>query len=96
MHKFNILRPLSLARFFLTQQLICKSKIEKQNVISDINVWDNSIARNLHLFGLEEKCFSYIRTHTHLLDQIVVFVLLKIKERSEPYHRDKEKICIDQ
>ena len=32
MHELNILPPLSLARFFLTQQLIYKSKIEKHNI----------------------------------------------------------------
>ena len=64
MHEANILPPLSLARFFLSQQLICKSKIEKHNVSLDIFVSDTSIARNLHLLGLEKKHFSYIRTHT--------------------------------
>ena len=63
MHEVNILPPLSLARFFLSQQLICKSKIEKHNVSLDIFVSDTSIARNLHLLGLEKKHFSYIRTH---------------------------------
>ena len=36
MHELNILSPLSLARFFLTQQLIYKSKIEKHNISLDI------------------------------------------------------------
>ena len=62
MHELNISPPLSLARFFLTQQLIYKSKIEKHNVSLDIFVSDTSIARNLHLLG--ERTFSYIRTHT--------------------------------
>ena len=65
MHEVNnISSPLSLPRFFLTQQLIYKSKIEKHNVSLDIFVSDTSIARNLHLLGLEKKHFSYIRTHT--------------------------------
>ena len=52
MHEVNILPPLSLARFFLTQQLIYNnSKIEKHNVSLDIFVSDTSIARNLHLPG---------------------------------------------
>ena len=51
-----------------------------------------SIARNLHLPGLEKINIldRYIRTHTNLLNQTLVFVLLKIKEGSEPYHRDKK------
>ena len=32
MHELNILSPLSLAIFFLTQQLIYNSKIEKHNI----------------------------------------------------------------
>ena len=32
MHELNILSPLSVARFLLTQQLIYKSKIEKNNI----------------------------------------------------------------
>ena len=32
MHELNILFTLSLARFFLTKQLIYKSKIEKHNI----------------------------------------------------------------
>ena len=49
MHEFNISSPLSLARFFLTHQLIYKSKIEKRNISLDILVSDTSMARNLHL-----------------------------------------------
>ena len=64
MHEVNISHPLSLARFFITQQLIYKSKIEKHNVSLEIFVSDISIARNLHLLGLEKKHFSYIRIHT--------------------------------
>ena len=57
MHEVNISPPLSLTRFFLTQQLICKSKIEKQRVSLDIFVSNTSIARNLCLPGLEKKTF---------------------------------------
>ena len=38
MHELNILSPLSLATFFLTQQLIYRTKIEKHNIILDIFV----------------------------------------------------------
>ena len=55
MDEINISPPLSLARFFLTQQLIYKSKIEKHSVSLDILVSHTSIARNLHLPGLEKK-----------------------------------------
>ena len=81
MHEVNISPPFSKPRFFLIQQLIYKSKIEKHKVSLDIFVSDTSIARNLHVPGLEKKHFSYIRTHTHFLDQILRFVLLRIKER---------------
>ena len=81
MHEVNIASPLRLARFFLTQQLIYKSKIEKHNISLDIFASDTSVARNLHLTGLEKKYCSYIRTHNRFLDQISVFVVLKIKER---------------
>ena len=43
MHEHNIFSPLSLARFFLTQQLIYKSKIEKHNISLDIFVSDTSV-----------------------------------------------------
>ena len=43
MHEFNILSPLSITRFFLTQQLIYKSKIEKQNISLDIFVSETSV-----------------------------------------------------
>ena len=43
MHEHNIFSPLSLARFFLTQQLIYNSKIEKHNISLDIFVLENSI-----------------------------------------------------
>ena len=64
MNEVNISPPLSLVTFFLTQQLIYESKIEKRNVISDIFVSDTSIVTKLHLPVLEEKHFSYRRTHT--------------------------------
>ena len=54
-------------------------------LVLDIFVSGTSIARKLHLLRLNKKHFSYIRTHTPFLDQIFVFVLLKIKG-SEPYH----------
>ena len=38
MHELNVLSPLSLAIFFLTQQLIFKSKFEKHNISLDIFV----------------------------------------------------------
>ena len=43
MHELNILSHLNLARFFLTQQLIYKSKIEKHNISLDIFVSDTSV-----------------------------------------------------
>ena len=43
MYELNILSPLSLARFFLTQQLIYKSKIEKHNISLDIFVSETSV-----------------------------------------------------
>ena len=45
MHEVNIVPPLSHARFFLTQQVIYNSKIEKNNVSLDIFVSDTSKAR---------------------------------------------------
>lgn len=66
MHEVNISPSFSLARFFLTHQLIYKSKIGKHNVILEVFVSDISIARNLHLPGFEKEHFSYIRTHTPL------------------------------
>ena len=80
MHEVNISPPLSLARFFLTLQLVYKRKIEKHNAGLDIFVLDTSIARTLHLPGLEKEYFSYIRTCTTFLDQILVFALLKFKD----------------
>ena len=78
MHEVNIFPPLSLAKFFLTQQLIYKSKTEKHNISLDIFVSGSSTARNIHLPGLEKKHFSL---PIFFLDQILVFVLLKINER---------------
>ena len=43
MHELDILSPCSLARFFLTQQLIYKSKIEKNSTSLDIFVSDTSV-----------------------------------------------------
>ena len=43
MHELNMLFPLILARFFLTQQLILKSKIEKCNISLDIFVPETSV-----------------------------------------------------
>ena len=45
MHQLNISSLLSLARFFLTQQLIYKSKIEKHNISLDIFVSDTSVVQ---------------------------------------------------
>ena len=80
MYEVNLLFPLSLAKFFLTQQLISKSKIEMYSVGLYIFVLDTRIARNLHVPRVEKKHFSYIKTHTYFLYQNLVFVLLKIKE----------------
>ena len=43
MHELNMSFPLSLARSFLTQELIYKSKIEKHNISLDIFVAETSI-----------------------------------------------------
>ena len=43
MHELNILSPLNLARFFLTQQLIYESKIENHNISLDIFVSEISV-----------------------------------------------------
>ena len=45
MYELNILSPLSLARFFLTQQLIYKSKIEKHNISIGIFVSETSAVK---------------------------------------------------
>ena len=65
MHELNVPFPLSLARFFVTQQLIYKNKIEKHNISLDIFVSDTRIARNLHLpgeikFELHEDPYSFL------------------------------------
>ena len=79
MHELSILPPLSLARFFLTQQVICKSKIEKHN-FSLARYFcirhQCSRARNLHLTG--EITFQ-LRPILLSLDQISVFVLLVLQ-----------------
>ena len=54
MHEVSKLFPLRLAKFFLIQQLIYQSKIEKHNFSSNIFASDNSIVRNLHLLQLEK------------------------------------------
>ena len=43
MHELNILSPLGLARFFLAQQLIYKSKIENHNISLDIFVSETTV-----------------------------------------------------
>ena len=43
MHELYILSPRSLARFFLTQKVIYKSKIEKHNISLDIYVSETSV-----------------------------------------------------
>ena len=43
MHELKILPPFSLARFFLTQQLIFEDKIEKHNISLDIFVSETSV-----------------------------------------------------
>ena len=58
MHEVNKLFPLRLAKFFLIQQLIYQSKIEKHNFSSNIFVSDTSMVRNLHLIQLEKIFFG--------------------------------------
>ena len=43
MHELNVLSALSLARFFLTHQLIYKGKIEKHNINLDIFISETSV-----------------------------------------------------
>ena len=63
MHELNnVWSHLSLARFFVTQQVIYKSKTEKPNDSLDIFVSNTSIARNLHL--PRERTFKLQSTHT--------------------------------
>ena len=94
MHKLNISPLLNLGRFFSTQQLIYKRKIEKYNISLDIFVSDTSIDRNLHLpgkitFQLHKNPYFF------LCDQISVFELLKNKDHLEgsgPYHHGGKRI----
>ena len=60
MHEVNILPPVSLGRFFLTQQLIYKREIEKHNVfvLESLDIFVSDII-NLHLAGLEKKHFTF-------------------------------------
>ena len=58
MHEVNISPSLNLAKFFLTQQIIYKSKIEKYTVSLSIFVSDTSIARNLHLPGFANSILA--------------------------------------
>ena len=51
MHELKILSPLSLARFFLTQQPIYKSKIEKHKISLDIFVAETSVVIALIYLG---------------------------------------------
>ena len=78
MHEVNISSTFSLARFFITQRLIYKSKIEKNYASLGIFISDTNIGRNFNLHGLKKR---QIWTHTSLQDQISVFVLVKIKVR---------------
>ena len=57
-HEVNLSPSLGLARFFLTQELIYKGKIEKHNVALDIFVSDTSIAKNLRLSWLEKNILA--------------------------------------
>ena len=58
MKSIYCLLSLRLARFFLTQQLIYKNKIEKNNVNLDIFVSDTNIARKV-VSILNIKHFSW-------------------------------------
>ena len=64
MHEANISPPLILVRFFLTQQLIYKTKIKKHNDSLETFASDTRIAMNLHLPGLEKTYFSSLRKYT--------------------------------
>ena len=44
MHELNILSPLSRASFFLTQQLIYNSKLEKHSISLDIFASETMVA----------------------------------------------------
>ena len=85
--------------FSSTQQLIHKSKIEKQNGSLDIFISDTSIARNLYLPGLEKKQFNYKTKNVHASDiEVPIFSFWirygclccsksKNVRESRPYHR---------
>ena len=74
--ELNISSPLSLDRLFLTQQLICKEKIEKYNIILDIFASDTSIAKNLHHSSTWRNNVLATQGPKLLsLDQILVFAL---------------------
>ena len=112
MHQVNISPPLGLARFFLTRQLIYKSKIEKHNVSLDIFVSDTSIARNLHLprfmvhglvlylhAKLEKKHFSYIKDPFSSLGSDFGIYLCCWKSKNvlgSGPYHREKNICIDQ
>ena len=85
MHELNISFPLSLARFLLTQQLICQSKIEKPNVSLDIFVSDTSVGRNLQIPGVRTYILARYGPILLSLDQIPVFMLLKKIENQDLY-----------
>ena len=59
MHNLNILSPLSQARFFLTQQLIYQSKIEKHNISLDIFVSETNVVYPGTFIYLGKKHFSF-------------------------------------
>ena len=64
MYEVNIMPPLSHARFFLTQQVIYNSKVEKSNVSLDIFVSGTSIAKigaRLHFNYKGSILFFWIR-----------------------------------
>ena len=96
MREVNISPPLSLARFFLTQQLIYKSKIEKHNVRHFRIRHQYSQKPSSAWTG--EKTISYIRTHIQLLDHILVSVLLKSQRTFEDQGLiiEIKNTCIDQ
>ena len=93
MHELNVPFPLSLARFFLTQQLIYKNKIEKHNISLDIFLSDTSIARNLHLPG-EIKFELHEDPYSFLLIRFWYLCCWKTKNiwGSGPYHHRGIKI----
>ena len=60
MDEVIILPSPSLASFFLTQQLIYRSKIEKHSACLDICI-RHQYRQKSHLLGLGKKHFSYIK-----------------------------------